>query len=319
MRRVAPEVAAMLPLAAAALLVAADPAPLKPGRHDLTLTAAGHEWAYSVQVPSAPGPLPLVLILHGAGGTGPLYLDKCSWSDQADAAGFVAVAPTGQPVRPQRPANGLTNPRIWNTDQVRPGVPRAQIDDLAFFDALLDDVSRRVKVDANRVYVVGHSNGAGMAFQLGALRSGRFAAVAAYAGYCWMAEPRPRHPRPTLFLVGDADPLTPLDGGGLRPPWGLTQPVPSVAESLARYAKGLGCPAEPKPVSDKDGVKTERYGPGRNGVTLTAVTIAGQGHGWPGSDGFVLPTLEARVLGPNVKTYDATAAVWEFFQQSRRE
>src|SRR5262249_47168764 len=148
----------------------ADTTALAPGRHDLTIDAAGLTWRYAVQVPKGldpSRPAPLVLILRGAAGTGPMYLDRCGWAAKADREGFVAVAPTGLPPRPHRPANPITNPHIWNTGQVRAGVPRAQVDDKALFVALLDAVAKRVPIDPDRVYVIGHSNGAGMAFQLG--------------------------------------------------------------------------------------------------------------------------------------------------------
>src|SRR4051794_1073555 len=99
------------PMTALALLLlapAADPTPLAPGRHDLTLDAAGHTWKYAVHVPrklDRARPVPLVLVLHGSAGNGPMYLDKCGWAEMADRATFVAVAPTGLPPRPQRPAN----------------------------------------------------------------------------------------------------------------------------------------------------------------------------------------------------------------------
>jgi polyhydroxybutyrate depolymerase len=293
---------------------AKDTDPLTPGRHNLAVTAAGHEWAVAVHVPKGydpARPVPLVLILHGAAGNGPMYLDKNNWADKADRETFVAVAPTGLPPRPARPANFVTNPAIWNTGQVRPGLPRAKIDDVAFVRTLLDGLSKRLNVDAKRVYVVGHSNGAGLAFRLGAELSGRFAAVAAYAGYCFVDDPKPEHPRPTLFLVGTEDPFTPLAGGGVRPPWGLLRAIPPVGEMLAAWAKGLGCPGEPKTVRDKDGVKVVRYGPGQGGAELEAWYIQGQGHNWPGGKEGGLPE---RLLGPQADTVNATDVIWDFFK-----
>jgi polyhydroxybutyrate depolymerase len=304
-----------------AVTCGADTTALPPGRHNLTIDAAGHTWRYTVQVPKGldrDRRVPLVLILHGSGGTGPMYLDRCGWAEKADREGFVAVAPTGLPPRPQRIANSITNPHIWNTGQVRDGVPRAKVDDKVFFVALLDAIAKRVPIDPDRVYVIGHSNGAGMAFQLGAELSDRFASIAAYAGYCWLPEPKPAHPRSTFFLVGTDDPLTPLEGGGVRPPWGATRPVPSVADSLARWAKGLGCPTEPEVLSDKDGVKKMRYGPAKNGVALTAWYIDGQGHLWPGGSEPVLPTVANVVFGPSGDKVNATDVIWDFFKQYKR-
>jgi polyhydroxybutyrate depolymerase len=316
MRRVS-----LLSLAALALLLllptgcAAAGDPLRtPGDHSLEIDAAGHTWTCHVYLPAGydgRSTRPLVLVLHGAGGSGETYLSKAGWARQADAAGCFVAAPDGLPARPELPANFLLNPRLWNTGQLTPGSPRSRIDDLAFFRALLDELARRLPVDPRRVFVTGHSNGAGMTFRLGAELSGRFAALAPVAGLCWQAAPRPAHPPPTRCLYGTADPLVPLNGGESVLPWGGRRTTPPVSDVLARWARGLGCP--PAPQSDQtDGIlRTEVYGPGRDGATLTVVIIQGQGHGWPGGS----PVLPKKIMGPTVDGVDATAMIWRFFSE----
>ena len=94
-----------------------------PGRHELSLEAAGRTWHYLALVPSAARserPLPVVLILHGAGGSGQAYLDHAGWAAKAEKEGFLAIAPDGQPARSDQPPSFLLNPRLWNTGQLRP-------------------------------------------------------------------------------------------------------------------------------------------------------------------------------------------------------
>ena len=58
----------------------------------------------------------------------------------------------------------------------RPCCGRARslgLDDVGFLDAVLDDVARRVEIDATRIYEVGESNGAMLAYQYAAVRSHR--------------------------------------------------------------------------------------------------------------------------------------------------
>jgi polyhydroxybutyrate depolymerase len=291
----------------------ADKAKLGPGTHELTLKAAGHEWHYTLHVPpkyDAARATPLVLILHGAGGKGDGYLDKAGWAKKADRAGFVAVAPDGLTARPDEKEAFLTNPRLWNSGQLPETSPRAKIDDVAFFKALLDEVGRRVTVDKARVYVTGHSNGAGMTFRLGAELSERFAAIAPVASVPWVKDPKPSRPLPTLYIIGTEDPLVPFKGGESTTPWGK-RTTPPVAEGLAKWAKALGCPEEPKTLRDKDGVKVVEYGPGKGDVKLTAYFIAGQGHNWPGGKDL----LPARLVGPSSDKLNATDVIWEFFEK----
>src|SRR4051794_33075659 len=140
--------------------------PFSPGRQVVTREVGGYLRRYTVQMPTRPRegqPLPVVVILHGAGASGSVYLDRNGWAAKAEREGFVAVAPDGLPAAPDVPMSFDKTPRVWNTGQLRPDSLRARIDDVAFLDSVLDEVVRRVP-EAGPVFVAGHSNGAGMAF-----------------------------------------------------------------------------------------------------------------------------------------------------------
>jgi polyhydroxybutyrate depolymerase len=136
------------------------------------------------------------------------------------------VAPDGLPSRTDRRTNFLLNPRLWNSGQLPEGSPRARVDDVAFFRTLLDDIIRRTPVDTTRIFVTGHSNGAGMTFRLGAELSDRVAAIAPVMGQNYRRGTVPTRALPTLYLVGDADPLNALAGGESRLPWGKRTVIP---------------------------------------------------------------------------------------------
>lgn len=287
------------------------------GTHTLTVAAAGYDWDCPVHVPAAYDarhPHPLVLVLHGAGGSGPMYLDRNGWAAKAEEQGFLVVAPNGLPALPAVQPDFRSNPRLWNTGQLKPRSPRAQIDDLLFFRALLTELERRLHVDQHRIYVTGHSNGAGMTFRLGIEMAERFAALAPVASPCWTADPRPVRPRPTLYIVGTVDPLVPLAGGDTTSPWGK-RTMPPVDQTLRRWAAALGCATEPQAVREDLGVKVVEYGPGREGVAFTVCFVKEQGHGWPGGQSEGLP---ARMIGPRTDKFKATDAIWEFFAAHAR-
>jgi polyhydroxybutyrate depolymerase len=252
-------------------------------------------------------------VLHGGGGSGETYLDRAGWGAKANEAGFLAVAPDALPAMPRFAPNFLTNPRLWNTGQLKPQSPRSRIDDRAFFQSLLDDVARRWDIDPDRIYLTGHSNGAGMTFRLGAEMSERFAALAPVASHVWIDNPQPKHPRPTLYLIGTEDPLVPLAGGETTLPWGK-RTTPPVSQTLQRWARAIGCDPEGKLRSDENGVKIVDYGPGRRGATLTAYFLSGHGHGWPGGS----DVLPERLIGPSATSIKATDLIWEFFRDKTR-
>src|SRR5258707_2210628 len=58
--------------------------------------------------------VPVVVMLHGAGGSGAGAEPQTGWDAKADREGFIAVFPDGTPVSPALPAPFLANPRLWN-------------------------------------------------------------------------------------------------------------------------------------------------------------------------------------------------------------
>jgi polyhydroxybutyrate depolymerase len=250
----------------------------------------------------------VVMMLHGSGATAPWTMAETRWALTADRHGFAVVAPEGTCADPREPPNFLSNPQVWNDGSPRSAMGRAGADDVAFIAAVLDDLPKHHPIDGSRIYLTGFSNGAGMTFRLGEELSHRFAALAPLAGYCWKPEPRPAHPRPTLYMVGAADPLVPLQGGELVTPWRQLVTRMPVHETLVRWARGLDCPEQPGAVHEANGVRIEQYGP-----LLTAYTIEGLGHHWPGGRG----ELNRRVAGPPNNRVDANEVIWEFFRDRR--
>ncbi len=256
-------------------------------------------------------PLPVVVVLHGTGATASWTLGDTGWADKADREGFLVLVPDG--LRPDlaKPPHFVDNPQVWNdgSPKLVPNEPEG--DDVGFLDAMLDAVGQDAAVDPRRLYVTGFSNGAGMAFRLAAERSRRYAAVAPVAGHCWLTDPRPERPTPTLLLAGGDDPLFPLAGGQIGTPW-ESGPVsrPPLDQTLRRWAAALGCPPGPPVEREEDGVRTLAF-PGCEGTEFTARIIRGLGHHWPGGRGQFNPRLAGRPADRLI----ANDVIWEFFKR----
>lgn len=288
-----------------------------PGTHRLAIASGGYRREAVLHVPKGYDPAarpPLVVGLHGAGGNGEQFMKGGGWADLSDRQGFLFVGPDGLPARPGSEANFLTNPRLWNSGQLRPGAPRTAIDDSAFVAALLDDLGARAPYDQKRVYVTGHSNGGGMTFRLAARLANRIAAIGTVAGLVADEAPRPERPVPTLYLLGTKDPLVPLEGGVSRTPWGSRATKP-VADYLGTWAKAIGCAPLPVAVSETGGVRTVEYRPKGGGPRLRVLYLEGHGHAWPGSRE---PGLVQRGMGPVTSSLDATETIWAFFASQDR-
>lgn len=106
---------------------------------------------------------------------------------------------------------GLNTPgRLTDPEGKRPGWqhgPGAQDDrDLKFFDALLQELRSKMKVDDQRIYSTGHSNGGAFSYLLWAMRGDTFAAFAPSAAAAGK-ETSLLKPKPVLHIAGESDPL----------------------------------------------------------------------------------------------------------------
>jgi polyhydroxybutyrate depolymerase len=279
----------------------------------ITLSVGGDTREYLLFAPATPGarPIPLVIFLHGAGGTAAWADGETGWSALAGREDFALALPDAIPPHRDRPPKFLTNPQRWNDGGTNSAGGLSTAADVAFLTAIIDDAAGRAGIDPRRVYVSGFSNGAAMAFRAAAELADRVAAIAPVAGYLRVPDPRPTRPVPTLFLIGTLDPLVPPRGGEVRSPW-LHRYVrrPPIAETLERWAAAVGCDPVPVVESDADGVRVECY-PGP--VPFRSVLIEGLGHHWPGGRG----QLNHRIGGPPSDRIDGTAEVWRFLRAHR--
>ncbi len=292
----------------------------QPGSHARSIAVNGLTRTYTVHVPAAyKPPAPVVLMLHGGGGTARAAAWETGWAAKAEKEGFLAVFPNAQARDPGRPSSFAGNPQLWNdgSDRFYPG-QRAP-DDVGFISALLDDISSRYAIDARRVYVTGFSNGASMSFRVGAELPDRVAAIAPVAGALWFDPPKLRVPVSMLYITGTADPLNPIEGGVPRLANGgsdsvRAKPKPPVADSIRKWAAALGCAEPAAGVAGPPGVRRETLAPCLGGAEVVYVTVDGMGHAWAGGRS-VLPE---RLVGSVSSSISATDVIWEFFRKHQR-
>jgi polyhydroxybutyrate depolymerase len=99
-----------------------------------------------------------------------------------------------------------------------PGIPssdlRQGVDELAYFDTLIEDVTTRSAIDRTRLVVSGFSSGAMMVWHLACYRGAAFAGFVPMSGTFW--EPVPKHcptgPVNLIHYHGTEDPVVPLTG-----------------------------------------------------------------------------------------------------------
>lgn len=271
---------------------------------------------YLAHVPNsydAVTPLPVLVVLHGGGGSAAFASQVYGWLELSEREGCLAVFPEATSEDPTRPAAVRENPRIWNDGSNRSAVARRNVDDIGYLAAVLDDLQASFAIDANRIFVTGFSNGASMAFRVGIELSDRVAAIAPVSGHLCLQNPQPARPLSMLYIIGLADPLNPMDGGPTRTPWGATRQKPPVMTSILTWVRLIEASQQHEVLRQADGVKLVRYGPGKSRCEVQLCTIEGQGHEWPGAR----RTLPSIISGPQTNKLNATQAVWDFFAATR--
>ncbi|MFA5344581.1 MAG: PHB depolymerase family esterase [Kiritimatiellia bacterium] len=296
---------------------------LASGDHSLTLRVGNLDRRYIVHVPpkyNSRQPVPIVIMLHGGGGTARGAMRETGWAQKADKEGFLAVFPEATPPDQTKPSRFGTNGQAWNDGSGGFHSGERNIPDVAFINAMLDDLIARFNVDRRRIYATGFSNGASMAFRVGVDLSERIAAIAPVAGTLWIKQPKLDRPVSLFYVSGDADPLNPIEGGTPKMATGaairaaISRVKPPANEFIAAWARALGCQTEPKPAPASPGLTTAVYSRCRDAAAVRFTLIEGHGHIWPGGKN-LLP--EAMVGKPSDK-FKATDAIWEFFQQHSR-
>lgn len=302
----------------------AGPVPaLRPGNQEYTFRHDGRSRRYIVHAPpavTAGRALPVMLAFHGGGGEAAGFQSYAGLDAVADREGFLVVYPYGNGVLPRRL---LT----WNAGECCGWAMNQDIDDVGFAIAVLDDLSRRTAVDARRVYATGHSNGAMMAYRLGAERADRIAAIVPVAGAYDLERFAPSRPVAVLHIHSVDDPRA-LYEGGLGPPFPGTNVRSShrpVMEGLDRWLRNNMCGAQPRTVETRAG----RAGTVNAGQTATLLVwdgcasggavaqwkLTGAGHGWPGS---TAATVREELIGPVTTLVDAAEEAWRFVAPIRR-
>jgi polyhydroxybutyrate depolymerase len=183
---------------------------------------------------------PVVIFLHGLGGSGADTLADPAIRAWAEQGRIFLVAPDGTLDRQGR--------RFWNAGGACCNFDRRPVDDLARLETLIDYWRQRPDIDPARVYVVGFSNGGFMAHRLACWMDDRLAAVVSVAGAGRMRD-EACAVSTSLAIVeahGDADPIVRYEGGRVFDSREL-DPHPSAPDTIRDWAARLDCPARLAP------------------------------------------------------------------------
>lgn len=308
---------AFFAVASPELFTAVESPALRESTH--TLLVDGLQRTYRLHVPPSyeeGRPIPLVLALHGGGGTGRGIerLTRGALPELSDSKGFILVAPDGVD-------------RHWNDGRPLEDwrAHREDIDDVGFLASLVEQLAKRYTIDSKRVYALGISNGGMMSLRLACELSGKVAAVAAVAAA--MPEALARHcspPRPVSILLmnGTDDPLVPWNGGEIGFGRRRLGKVLSTPETIRFWLAKNKCSSAPvvtrevdRDPDDGSRVRREAYGNCGQETQVVLYAIEGGGHTWPRG----AQHLSRFVVGKTNWDINAAEVIWRFFAQQARK
>jgi len=225
---------------------------------------------------------PLVISLHGAGGTVSTSSHDPDFNAIADKDGFIVAYPQGKnTVFPG--LGGMEAPGWTSTGE--------ENFDTNFLKAVVEDVAGKYTIDRNRLYCCGFSNGGMMTYVMANTSSDIFAAFAAISGYPineFHLHHTSSRPVPFLHIHGKADDFV------------RYSLVPNVIDNMV--ARNGANPVSKKiKKTNNDGTYTKSvYEAGEGGFPIIFYEIDGMGH-----SPFTNLTEDK----------SSTLTMWNFFQQ----
>lgn len=252
--------------------------------------------------------VPLLVVLHGGGGHAKRMKRFMQFDELAEKENFIVLYPQGYR-------------RQWNDGRNSETIPAhvLDIDDVSFISRLIDTVCSQYRIDEDRIYVTGLSNGGFMSTRLGCELSNRIAAIAPMISTFPEAlykKCTPPGPVPVMIINGTEDPLVPYNGGEVIVGKKSRGKVLSTDETVKFWVSHNKCSptAHVKKMenTDDDNISSvqEVYVNKKRIPLVVLIKVLGGGHTVPGGKQY-LPEF---VIGKVCDDFIAEEYIWEFFK-----
>lgn len=261
--------------------------------------AASPDRPFDVFVPSSydgDSAVPLVLLLHGYGASGDIQEGYFGLQPLAEERGFLYVHPDGT-------VDGSGRP-FWNATDACCDEFAARTDDSQYLFDVIEQVEANYRVDTERIFIVGHSNGGFMSYRMACDHADIIAAIVSVAGATLADTSRcaPSNPVSVLEIHGAADPVIAYNGGERN-----GHAFPSAVATTQTWAVYDGCGQPPvlstttlDLTTDVDGAETAvvSYGGCSAGVEVELWTVVGGQHVPNLSAGFAPAVIDFLLAHP---------------------
>lgn len=248
--------------------------------------------------------LPLLFVLHGAGGEG-LWMEQITgFNDLAEEHGFIVVYP-----------DGLHNNWDFGGGIMTPEGEVIASDDVGYLTGLIDTLAEDYSIDRGRVFATGFSNGGSMAYTLACEAPETFAAVASVAAplSVYIAGGCSEMPISVMIIHGTDDPILQWESTYAQDGRLIAF---SAIETVTWWAEHNGCDPdaidfteiEDADPTDGSTVRLLKMVECEAETEAVIYGIYGGGHTWAGH-----PFPTAFDIGATNMDIDASQAIWEWF------
>jgi polyhydroxybutyrate depolymerase len=251
-------------------------ASLAPADTQRSLSVNGLERSYNLYIPAgldSSRPAPLVFVFHGYSMDAASMVTITGLNSIADVSKFILVYPTG---------TGAAGQLSWNAGTCCGYASENSVDETAFVRQIITDVGTIARVDPQRIYASGFSNGAFMAYRLACEMPDTFAAIAPVSGGLKFYPCMPGNKISVIHFHGLNDNVVPYADG--------------VEAGLAIFTQVDGCTGSTQ--SELNPVVTHTIDTScQDDTAVELYTVKTLGHTWPSQ--YVLPVSQI---------------IWDFFQ-----
>jgi polyhydroxybutyrate depolymerase len=292
-------------------LYAGIKAPTKPSSvgGDFSIeTLDGRQRTYRLFVPpslTSTQPAPLVIALHGGLGSASQFEGNTGLNEFAETNGFYVAYPNGVSA-----VEGQTIFQTWNAGDCCGPAAKNNVDDVDYIRTLISFVRAKYLIDTKRVFAIGHSNGAMLAYKLACELSDQITGIGVQSGSLGFDKCTPAKPVSVIHIHGTSDTNFPIDGGKGSGVAGV--PFRSAKFAIDSLVVAEKCSNSPEIAPHKDNSDLLIYSWAKcaNSAAIRFITVNGATHAWMGHP--AQSSLADSYVGSPYQKLDSTRALLSF-------
>jgi polyhydroxybutyrate depolymerase len=266
----------------------------------------------------------LVILLHGGTQCKEELFDSNAgatkyWKEVAEKNNFLLVVPNGTNL-----INGKTNGSDLNWNDCRKDEilkNKYQSNDVDFISKLIDWSSENYKINTQKVFATGTSNGGLMCFRLATELPQKITAIATFSANLFQENEciSANLPIPVMIVNGTKDEFIPFNGGKTK---FKNENVKSSQETIDYWIKNNNLSKDdvlktdiPQTINDDDStIKKYVFGNLKSQKQVVYYIIEGGGHTMPGQK-HVLSKFKQRIVGKQNQDVEGAQIAWDFFSK----